>query len=63
MNERAPESVEERKIRERLAFLSLPPAKAQRMISLGPMRDVTGYEQDLSYGLEAELPPDEMVGE
>ena len=41
-----PESIAERKIRERLAFLVLPPAEAQRMISFvahGPLRDVTGF--------------------
>lgn len=64
MRELTPEAITERKTRERLAFLALPPAEAQRMISLrrfGSLRDVTDPNQDLCYGLEEEAPPDEMV--
>jgi hypothetical protein len=59
------ESPAERKTRERLEFLALPPAEAQRRIRLtdrGPIRDITPPGQDLRSPL-APVSDDETVDE
>jgi hypothetical protein len=62
----AQESVEARKTRERLEFLVLPSAEAQRQISLnlrGPLRDLTPFGQELRSPLETALRDDEAMDE
>ncbi len=60
------ECAHDRKTRERLEFLSLPPAEAQRRISLNlraPLRDLTAPGQELRSSLLPAPSDDEMVDE
>ncbi len=64
MSNPTPESIAERKARERMAFLALPPREAQRMISFnlsGPFQILSDPNVDFSSGLEEHSFFDEMV--
>jgi len=66
MSNPTPESIAERKARERIAFLALPPEEAQRMISFNltePFKVLSDPEVDFSAGLEENSFFDEMVDE
>ncbi len=64
MSDLTPQSIAERKSRERMTVLALPPAEAQRMISLNltkPFTILSDPEVDFSSGLEEHSFFDEMV--